>query len=826
MDTTRMLPGEGYEMQEPEPAAAASGTNPLMAVHVLLQGRYWLATLLAIVGIAAGGYIGYKIPKPVFVCTGTVHIKPVLSDVLFDGRGTMPMYESYVSTQVAKLKAEDVLQDALMSEQWLKTGMGVTGRSNSPQAMESFSSRLEVSRNGELINVTFTDPDAATTSDAVKAVMLAYQRIADGGPDGPASQKTKWERIESEYETTVAGFDKELNDIAGPEGVEGIEMERDAISWRVNETQSELEHWRGELERFYLQHPDMAPRNSAAAATQTVAAGTTPVGTLTPGTAASQPAPALAATQPDVSRPKTPKELARIDQHMRDLLNSRDEAQLRLENLMTTVARNQPPVLAAQREVALLDKEIEKYFNDWTPETVTSTGIVPEAATLNQLKGAVALAQDNYDTAYRKQKSIAETMDKVNRAKAEQQRDRNILGSTKDKIAELKLALNESGHVELWPVPDPVFKDRRVPIAAASAFGGGLLGIGLVILLGLMDNRLRTIDQAKLSLNTMRVLGMLPSLPKNLEDPASASFAALCVHHIRMLLQVMPRLDGHPAIAITSPSPGDGKTSLTLALALSYAAAGKSTLLIDCDIVGAGLTRRINALIRRRIGQILIRENLITATELREALTSSQRSGRKLGEVLVDEGYVDADQLERALKLQSETSVGLLDVMRGEMLEECIADTGTARLWILPVGSALAEHGVSISPEGFRTVLEQARKRFEVVLIDTGPVPGSIESSVACSQADGVVMAVSRGEQGPLVKRSSEHLRDIGARALGVVFNRATPDDFSSSYGSFSSPSMPARIREKHEVGPAQFGPVAAAVAGKPKGADPEADKS
>jgi len=221
----------------------------------------------------------------------------------------------------------------------------------------------------------------------------------------------------------------------------------------------------------------------------------------------------------------------------------------------------------------------------------------------------------------------------------------------------------------------------------------------------------------------------------------------------------------------------------------------------------------VNAIIRRRVGQILIRENLITPAELREALSAAQRSSRKLGEVLVEEGYVDADQLARALKLQGETSVGLLDVMRGEVLEDCVADTGTPRLWILPVGSALAEHGATISPEGFRAVLDQARKRFDVILVDTGPIPGSVESSVAASQVDGVVLTVSRNEQGPLVKRASEHLRDIGARALGLVFNRATPEDFSSSYGAMSSPSIPERIREKPGTSPKELGPVAAAVA-------------
>ena len=47
------------------------------------------------------------------------------------------------------------------------------------------------------------------------------------------------------------------------------------------------------------------------------------------------------------------------------------------------------------------------------------------------------------------------------------------------------------------------------------------------------------------------------------------------------------------AFSVTSASSGDGKTSLTLALGLSFAASGSRTLLIDSDLVGAGLTARL-----------------------------------------------------------------------------------------------------------------------------------------------------------------------------------------------------------------------------------------
>ncbi|WP_417310547.1 GumC family protein [Devosia sp.] len=50
------------------------------------------------------------------------------------------------------------------------------------------------------------------------------------------------------------------------------------------------------------------------------------------------------------------------------------------------------------------------------------------------------------------------------------------------------------------------------------------------------------------------------------------------------LLRARLHVPGGSVIAITSTASGEGKTSLALALARSYAAAGRATLLIDCDL--------------------------------------------------------------------------------------------------------------------------------------------------------------------------------------------------------------------------------------------------
>jgi len=114
------------------------------------------------------------------------------------------------------------------------------------------------------------------------------------------------------------------------------------------------------------------------------------------------------------------------------------------------------------------------------------------------------------------------------------------------------------------------------------------------------------------------------------------------------------------------------------------------------------------------------------------------------------------------------------------------------------------------------------------VLIDTGPVPGSLEASVAAAAADGVVLVVSRGEHRPMAERSIQHLLDIGASLAGMVFNRAEGRDMDfatttkrlSSFDRRGMRSVSKRQNEQDAADTEGMGPMALAVATKaPKGA-------
>lgn len=55
---------------------------------------------------------------------------------------------------------------------------------------------------------------------------------------------------------------------------------------------------------------------------------------------------------------------------------------------------------------------------------------------------------------------------------------------------------------------------------------------------------------------------------------------------------------------------------------------------------------------RMRLGDLLIKQKVLTEAELQKALGMQRGSGKKIGEVLVDEGFISEDMIVRALQMQ------------------------------------------------------------------------------------------------------------------------------------------------------------------------------
>ena len=78
-----------------------------------------------------------------------------------------------------------------------------------------------------------------------------------------------------------------------------------------------------------------------------------------------------------------------------------------------------------------------------------------------------------------------------------------------------------------------------------------------------------------------------------------------------------------------------------------------------------------------------------------------------------------------------------------------------------------------MSDQFIRDLLDQARDEFDLILFDTGPVPGSVEALLVTSQVDGVVIVIPHGETGQALDRMMSYLKVVSANIIGTVFNQA-----------------------------------------------------
>jgi capsular exopolysaccharide synthesis family protein len=281
-----------------------------------------------------------------------------------------------------------------------------------------------------------------------------------------------------------------------------------------------------------------------------------------------------------------------------------------------------------------------------------------------------------------------------------------------------------------------ISQDKRRVMALGGAIIGFAIPVALIVLLGLLDSRFRYSEDAAEAGERATLLGILPNLPDRLSDPAQASIAAHCVHQIRTILQINHGSDQSRAFAVTSASRGDGKTSLALALGLSYAASGARTLLIDTDLQHGGLSARLG----------------VTGNE------------------------------------------GIMDALTGGELMRFVCETDVTDLAILPIGRAAGNHAGAFSPGAVRHMLDQAKRHFDVIICDAGPILGSIEATPIAAAVDGVVLAVSRGQSRPLVGKALGHLDSVGATVAGLVFNRAQASDFERSVSGMNLRNGSTRI--------------------------------
>ncbi len=238
---------------------------------------------------------------------------------------------------------------------------------------------------------------------------------------------------------------------------------------------------------------------------------------------------------------------------------------------------------------------------------------------------------------------------------------------------------------------------------------GLMLGVGLVLGLDYLDQTLRSPEDIERHTG-LEVFAMVPAY-----DGDPGGVIREVYQSLRTALLFAARGDGAQVVMVTSAGPGEGKSTTATRLAETFAASAGRVLLIDADLRKPSLHRLVEA------------------------------DGR----------------------------IGLTSVVLGEVSLETASHHVAAGLDVVPAGPLPPNPPEMFGKESFHRLLDEAKKDYDWIIVDTPPVI-SVTDAVVCSPlADMVLMVVQYGRlDRKTVVGAMRQLGRAGARVVGAVLNR------------------------------------------------------
>lgn len=221
---------------------------------------------------------------------------------------------------------------------------------------------------------------------------------------------------------------------------------------------------------------------------------------------------------------------------------------------------------------------------------------------------------------------------------------------------------------------------------------------------------------------------------------APRSIFAETLRNAKLASDVMLQGRADRVIGVVSALPGEGKSTTAANFAALLASSGKRTLLIDADLRNPGLSRTL-----RTPPQV----GLIEAA---------------LGEV----------PWASAVKVDPRTKLAILPVvLRDHLLH-------TSEL---------------LSSQGMMTLMENARKMFDYIVVDLAPLGPVIDAKAFAPQVDAFLLVAEWGATPTnLVRDLLEQEPQINSRVLGVILNKTDMSELSR-YSDFGGTE---RYRQKY----------------------------
>ena len=442
--------------------------------------------------------------------------------------------------------------------------------------------------------------------------------------------------------------------------------------------------------------------------------------------------------------------LVRSDADVAAARSKSTDAQTRVRAMEEIYTDLHPKMIAERQALAQLSAEFQRAV-----KTKADSLAAAQVDLRAKLDNAVEILRQKDEAINRLQAAAVELekIDKDIRANEE------FLGRMKLNYEEAKLRTATSGistSIRVMDKPSvsdkPVNKSFSVNALAGLALGF-FAGVGLVLLLGALDDRLKSVRDLEGGLG-IPVLGTVPKVAET-AGPDRALLARQdkdrqateSVRAIYSAMKINPGSAAGRVFLVTSTRPAEGKTFIATNLALAFAQHAERVIVVDADL---------------RLPTV----------------------GPSLG--FAGDG-------------------GVSRWFNGEMtLDEAIVKDVAPGLDVLPVGLSCRNPTQVINNPRFAEMIDELRRRYDRVFIDSPPIGAVSDALHLIPKVDGVVYVVrfnlvsARNAAACLAR-----LRDAGAPMLYAVLNQMSVR-LASVYTDTYDPSA-----GKYYVGESGAGPKA-----------------
>jgi succinoglycan biosynthesis transport protein ExoP len=286
----------------------------------------------------------------------------------------------------------------------------------------------------------------------------------------------------------------------------------------------------------------------------------------------------------------------------------------------------------------------------------------------------------------------------------------------------------------LEPASPALAVDHMIRNMAIAIAGSLILGFGLLYCVGLFRDDFATLTELRNHLSE-EVVGQIPAIsmrkPKGQLGLASLEkqrFEFLeAFRNLRSWLFFMSNGATKPrTLVIASSVPEEGKSTISLYLAATMARGNSRVLLVDADMRRGNLHEFFGAAAGPGLAEILERESSCA---------------------------------------------------------NAIVQIGVENLALLPAGRAKRNPGELVLSAEWDRFLEEAKQKFDYIVVDTPPVLATDDSASLAPKADGVLFVVRGSFTSARTARAALNvLRQRHVRVLGLIFNRAICSRYERYY--------------------------------------------